>query len=61
MVIYLTNKTKDLDVCRRILLHEIAEIKFDLILSRRWFIEFKLTLEFDDRLLDFTFDLQEKE
>lgn len=54
-------KTKDLDVCRRILLHEIAEIKFDLILSRRWFIEFKLTLEFDDRLLDFTFDLQEKE
>jgi hypothetical protein len=52
---------------RRNILQEIAQIKFSLILSKKWFTEFKsfdenkLAVNFDGQDLDFTFDLSEKE
>ena len=48
-------------------MQEIAQIKFALILSKKWFTEFKsfdenqLSVNFDGKDLDFTFALTEKE
>jgi len=64
---YLETKSEILNKQRRKLLQEIAEIKFSLILSKKWFTEFdsfdenKLNVNFDGKDLDFTFDLNEKE
>jgi len=64
---YLTTKSDILNKKRRKALQEIAEIKFSLILSKKWFTEFKtfdenkLSLKLDNMDLDFTFDLSEKE
>lgn len=64
---YLETKSKILNKQRRKVLQEIAEIKFALILSKKWFKEFKsfdenkLTLTLDGQVVDFTFDLSEKE
>lgn len=64
---YLTKKTDELNVNKRKAMQKVAEIKFALILSKRWFCEFKsfddnkLDLELDGQKLNFTFDLSEKE
>jgi hypothetical protein len=64
---YLITKSTILNKQRRKALQEIAEIKFALILSKKWFTEFKsfdenkLNLKLDDQDLEFTFDLCEKE
>jgi len=64
---YLETKSAILNKQRRSILQEIAQIKFSLILSKKWFTEFKsfdenkLNLKLDGRDLDFTFDLSEKE
>ena len=65
--VYLNNKSGMLNKKRRKILQEIAQIKFSLILSKKWFIEFKsfdenkLALNLDGQDVDFTFDLSEKE
>jgi hypothetical protein len=64
---YLTTKSDILNKQRRKVLQEIAEIKFALILSKKWFTEFKsfdenvLNLTLDGQDLTVTFDLSEKE
>lgn len=64
---YLETKSELLNNRRRKVLQEIAEIKFALILSKKWFTEFKsfdenkLELTLDEQDLTFTFDLSEKE
>jgi hypothetical protein len=64
---YLITKSDILNKKRRKALQEIAQIKFSLILSKKWFTEFKtfdenkLTLKLDGQDLEFTFDLSEKE
>lgn len=64
---YLETKSSILNKQRRKILQEIAQIKFSLILSKKWFIEFKsfdenqLSLNIDGKDLDFTFALTEKE
>ena len=64
---YLETKSGILNKCRRKALQEIAQIKFALILSKKWFTEFKtfdenkLSLKLDGQDLEFTFDLNEKE
>jgi len=64
---YLETKSDILNKQRRKVLQEIAEIKFALILSKKWFTEFKsfdenvLNLTLDGQALTFTFDLNEKE
>lgn len=64
---YLTTKSDLLNKRRRKVLQEIAEIKFALILSKKWFKEFQtfdeniLNLTLDGQDLTFTFDLNEKE
>jgi hypothetical protein len=64
---YLETKSDILNKKRRKALQEIAQIKFALILSKKWFTEFKtfdenkLNLKLDGQDLDFTFDLSEKE
>jgi len=64
---YLETKSDILNKQRRKVLQEIAEIKFALILSKKWFTEFKsfdenvLNLTLDGQELTFTFDLNEKE
>jgi len=64
---YLETKSNILNKQRRKILQEIAQIKFSLILSKKWFTEFKsfdenkLALNIDGQDLDFTFDLSEKE
>jgi len=64
---YLETKSAILNKQRRKLLQEIAQIKFSLILSKKWFTEFKsfdenkLNVNFDGKDLDITFDLTEKE
>lgn len=64
---YLTTKSDMLNIRRRKVLQEIAEIKFALILSKKWFTEFKsfdentLNLTLDGQDLTFKFDLNEKE
>jgi hypothetical protein len=48
-------------------MQEIAQIKFALVLTKKWFTEFqsfdenKLSLKLDGQDLEFTFDLSEKE
>jgi hypothetical protein len=65
--VYLNTKSSMLNKKRRAILQEIAQIKFSLILSKKWFTEFKsfdenkLAVNFDGQDLDFTFDLSEKE
>ena len=64
---YLIKKSNELNKVRRKALQEIAQIKFALILSKKWFKEFKtfdentLNLKLDGLDLTFTFDLNEKE
>ena len=64
---YLITKSDLLNQRRRAILQEIAEIKFALILSKKWFTEFQsfdentLELTLDQQNLKFTFDLNEKE
>ena len=64
---YLITKSDILNKNRRKALQEIAEIKFALILSKKWFTEFKtfeenkLSIKLDGQDLEFTFDLSEKE
>jgi hypothetical protein len=64
---YITARSNDLNTARRKALSEIAKIKFSLILSKKWFTEFKsfdenkLNLLLDGQTLDFTFELTEKE
>jgi len=64
---YLITKSDLLNNRRRAILQEIAEIKFALILSKKWFTEFnsfdenQLELRLDNKDLSFTFDLSEKE
>lgn len=64
---YLVGKTDELNKLRRNALREIAKIKFSLILSKKWFLEFKtfeenkLNINLDGQNLDITFDLCEKE
>jgi hypothetical protein len=64
---YLETKSGILNKQRRKILQEIAQIKFSLILSKKWFTEFKsfdenqLSLNIDGQDLDFTFALEEKE
>ncbi len=64
---YLETKSDILNKQRRKTLQEIAQIKFALILSKKWFTEFKsfdenkLSLKLDGQDVDFTFDLNEKE
>ena len=64
---YLITKSDILNKKRRKALQEIAQIKFSLILSKKWFTEFKtfdenkLNIKLDNQDLEFTFDLSEKE
>ena len=64
---YLETKSGILNKQRRKILQDIAQIKFSLILSKKWFTEFKsfdenqLALNFDGQDLNFTFALEEKE
>jgi len=64
---YLETKSAILNKRRRKVLQEIAQIKFSLILSKKWFTEFNsfdentLAVNFDGKDLDFTFALGEKE
>lgn len=64
---YITTNSDILNVRKRKIMQEIAQIKFALILSKKWFTEFKsfdenkLSLKLDDQDLDFTFDMCEKE
>ena len=64
---YLIKKSNELNKVRRKALQEIAQIKFALILSKKWFKEFKtfdentLNLKLDGQDLAFTFDMSEKE
>jgi hypothetical protein len=64
---YLITKSDILNKNRRKALQEIAQIKFALILSKKWFTEFKtfeenkLSIKLDGQDLEFTFDLSEKE
>ena len=64
---YLETKSNILNKQRRKILQEIAQIKFSLILSKKWFTEFnsfdenQLALNIDGQDLTFTFDLSEKE
>jgi hypothetical protein len=64
---YLITKSDILNKQRRSALQKIAQIKFALILSKKWFVEFKsfdenkLNLKLDEQDLEFTFDLNEKE
>ena len=64
---YVIKKSDELNKQRRSILQNISQIKFSLILSKKWFKEFKsfdenkLNLKLDNEELEFTFDLSEKE
>lgn len=64
---YLINKSNELNKLKRNLMQQIAQIKFSLILSKKWFKEFDsfddntLILKSDNQDVTFTFDLSEKE
>lgn len=62
---WLKTVNKDVSTKRKQYLQEIAQIKFSLILSKKWFTEFKsfdentLTEKIDGKDLTFTFDMTE--
>jgi hypothetical protein len=64
---YITNQANHSVSMKRDTMQKIAEIKFALILSKKWFNEFKtfdenkLLVNFDSQNLEFTFDLVEKQ
>ena len=64
---YLTTKSDILNKQKRKIMQAISELKFSVILSKKWFKEFKsfdenkLSLKLDGQDLEFTFDLSEKE
>jgi hypothetical protein len=64
---YLITKSNELNKKKRKAMQEIAQIKFALILSKKWFKEFKtfdentLEITLDKMILNFVFDLNEKE
>jgi predicted DNA binding protein len=67
MQAYIVGKSNELNKRKRAAMQEIAETKFSVILSKKWFVEFKsfdenkLSLTINNTPLDFTFDLTEKE
>jgi hypothetical protein len=64
---FIINQTNLAVSRKRAVMQKIAEIKFSLILSKKWFTEFKsfdenkLSVVLDGQNLEFTFDLCEKE
>ena len=64
---YITKKSAELVKKKRDLMQTVAQIKFSLILSKKWFDEFnsfdenKIEMNIDGQDLSFTFDLSEKE
>lgn len=64
---FINEEVKLAVTAKRNIMQQIAEIKFALILSKKWFNEFKsfdenkLSVTFDNQSLDFIFDLVEKE
>jgi len=62
---WLSTSKNEIKLKRRTLLQEIAQIKFSLILSKKWFEEFKsfdeksITLSFDKKNVTFNFELKE--
>ena len=64
---FLTDRSIQSNKNKRAIMQEIAKTKFAIILSKKWFIEFKdfddnkLSLSIDGIDLDFTFDLTEKQ
>lgn len=64
---FISTKQININNKKRKLMQRISEIKFALILSKRWFKEFesfdenKLSLKLDGQDIEFTFDLTEKE
>lgn len=64
---YLNNKTKEENARKWRVLQEIAQQKFSLILSKKWFKEFTsfdentLALKLDGKDLNFTFDMSEEQ
>lgn len=64
---FIINKTNEVVARKRELMQQKAEIVFALILSKKWFTEFKsfdentLMLTIDGQIFDFTFNLSEKE
>lgn len=64
---YIIKKSQEMTTMKRKVQQQIAQIKFSLILSKKWFNEFKsfdenkLDLTLDGQKLSFTFDLSEKE
>lgn len=64
---YLISKSSEMDKKKREVMQKIAEIKFALILSKKWFVEFNtfddntLSLDLDGNQIDFTFNMFEKE
>lgn len=64
---YLNNKTKEENARKWRVLQEIAQQKFTLILSKKWFKEFSsfdentITLKLDDKDFNFTFDMSEEQ
>lgn len=64
---FIISKNNESVALKRQIQQKIAEIKFSLIISKKWFKEFKsfddnkLSVQFDGHNLDFTFDLTEKE
>jgi hypothetical protein len=64
---YLITKSNELNKLKRKAMQEIAQIKFSIILSKKWFKEFQsfddnsLDIKLDDQNLTFVFDLCEKE
>jgi len=64
---YLTTVSSALNLAKKKIMQNIAECKFSLILSRKWFKEFKsfdddiLDLKIDNQELTFVFKLTEKE
>ncbi|MEA3295894.1 MAG: hypothetical protein U9Q27_02020 [Patescibacteria group bacterium] len=64
---YLINKSNELNKLKRNLMQQVAQIKFSLILSKKWFKEFNsfdentLILKINGKNIEFTFDLKEKQ
>lgn len=63
---YITTQSDALNIARRSAIKQIAQTKFSLILSKKWFKEFKsfdensLSLHLDGHALEFKFEMTEK-
>ena len=64
---WLTSVKMSVRVKRRSFIQQVAQIKFSLILSKKWFEEFKtfeektITLSFNKKDVVFNFELEEKQ